>query len=168
MISSSPSDFVGLPPAQAVAPSDAPVILLAEDDDELRRLLADTLVEDGCTVFSASDGRGLLAMLSAVSRGELPMPWLVLSDVRMPECGGMEILKALRLAEWDVPVLLITAFGDLDLHREAGRRGATLILDKPFDLDLLVHAVRALAEKPNEPTEEEDDEPTLPSGRAAS
>ena len=123
-------------------------MLIAEDDDELRRLLADTLEQDGYTVRTAGDGRGMLAMLSAVSRGELPRPWLIVMDVRMPACGGMEVLSALRLAEWDVPVVSITAFGDMDLHRDAGRRGATIVLDKPFELDTLVCVARALATAP--------------------
>jgi CheY-like chemotaxis protein len=146
------------PPFDAPTESpDEPLILIAEDDDELRRLLADTLEDHGYVVRSAADGKGLLAMLSAVSRGELPTPWLIVMDVRMPACGGMEVLSALRLAEWDVPVVMITAFGDTDLHREAGRRGATIMLDKPFELDTLVCVARALAAPPISFDEDDDD-----------
>ena len=124
---------------------DAPFVMIAEDDAELRSLLADALVEDGCAVRTASDGRELLAMLSAVSRGELPMPSLLVMDVRMPRCSGMDVLTALRLAEWEVPVVIITGFGDGELHASAGTLGADIVLDKPFELDTLRCVVRALS-----------------------
>lgn len=127
---------------------EAPFVMVAEDDEELRRLVAETLVEDGCDVRTAADGRQLLAMLSAVTRGELPMPSLIVLDVRMPRCSGMDVLTALRLAEWEVPVVIITAFGSGELHAAAGTLGASAVLDKPFELDTLRYLARVLSEIP--------------------
>ena len=147
---------------------DGPFVMIAEDDAELRSLLADTLVEDGCVVRTAADGRELLAMLSAVSRGELRMPSLIVMDVRMPRCSGMDVLTALRLAEWEVPVVIITGFGDGELHATAGTLGATIVLDKPFELDTLRGVVRILSlplatARPSN----DDGEATLESARPA-
>ena len=144
-------------PIHAIA--DTPFVVIAEDDAELRGLLADALIEDDCTVRTASDGRELLAMLSAVSRGELPMPTLLVMDVRMPRCSGMDVLTALRLAEWDIPVVLITGFGDSELHANAGTLGAAIVLDKPFDLDTLRCVVRVLSLPPSSagPSNDEGD-----------
>ncbi|CAN5776436.1 hypothetical protein BH11MYX4_BH11MYX4_12070 [soil metagenome] len=139
--------------------SGAPFVMIAEDDPELRKLLADTLVEDGCVVRTASDGRELLAMLSAVSRGEMLMPSLLVMDVRMPRCSGMDVLTALRLAEWEVPVVIITGFGDVELHANAETLGAAFVLDKPFDLDTLRCVVRALSLPPGTARSSNDDAP---------
>ena len=131
------------PPVHSIP--NAPFVFIAEDDAELRGILADALIEDGCTVRTASDGRELLAMLSAVSRGELAMPTLLVMDVRMPRCSGMDVLTALRLAEWDLPVVIMTGFGDGELHANAGTLGAAIVLDKPFELDTLRCVVQVLS-----------------------
>ena len=161
MHSSTNASFESLSPRDGVA--DDPFVVIAEDDEQLRNLLADTLVEDGCVVRTAADGRDLLAMLSAVSRAEMPMPSLIVMDVRMPRCSGIDVLTALRLAEWDVPVVIITAFGDGELHATAGTLGAAAVLDKPFDLDTLRAVVRILSLPLATVQRGDDDEPTLES-----
>jgi len=137
---------------------DAPLVMIAEDDAELRCLLAETLVEGGCTVRTASDGRELLAMLSAASRGEMPMPSLLVMDVCMPRCSGIDILNALRLADWEVPVVIITGFGAGELHAKAGTLGAAIVLDKPFELDTLRCVVKALSFPPTSARHSNDDD----------
>jgi len=160
MQSSTNDSFEPLSPRDV---ADDPFVMIAEDDEQLRSLLADTLVEDGCVVRTAADGRDLLAMLSAVSRAEMPMPSLIVMDVRMPRCSGIDVLTALRLAEWDVPVVIITAFGDGELHATAGTLGAAAVLDKPFDLDTLRAVVRILSLPLATVRRDDDDEPTLES-----
>ena len=120
-----------------------PLVLIAEDDAALREVLSEGLREVGCKVRTAGDGRELLAMLTMVSRKEMPMPSLIIMDVRMPRCSGMDVLTALRLADWHVPVLMISGFADLELHDRAGTLGAVM-LDKPFDLETLRCVVGAL------------------------
>jgi CheY-like chemotaxis protein len=113
-----------------------PRLLLAEDDFELRTMLAQNLRKDGYQVIEAKDGAQLVDLLRSwlVERRAEPID-LVVSDNRMPGWSGLEFLRSLRQADWAIPVVLITAFGDEDLHREARRLGAAAVLDKPFDVE---------------------------------
>jgi DNA-binding response OmpR family regulator len=121
---------------------DPPRVLLAEDEPEMRALLTEALEEEGYEVIPAQSGHDLLDRLAE--------PWLggrdydlVLSDVRMPGCTGLEALETLRELDWSTPVVLMTAFGSRRTHGEAQRLGASL-LDKPFDLEELLERIRAL------------------------
>ncbi len=123
-------------------------ILVAEDDAEMRALLADALRRDGYEVVEASHGADLMQLLVArlQESGEVQSVDLVISDVRMPGWSGLEILEALRGARAKVPVILITAFGDADVHARAEDLDAYVVFDKPFDLDdLRTAVVHALA-----------------------
>ncbi|WP_437753824.1 response regulator [Sorangium sp. So ce1389] len=133
-------------PPPALATGERPFrVLLAEDDRELRRLLATALRRDGYEVLEARDGNHLLELMgeSLVSSGGTP-PDLVVSDVRMPGRSGMELLAGLRREDWSTPVVLITAFGDPETHAEAYRLGADAVLDKPLDVDDLRIVVQTL------------------------
>jgi DNA-binding response OmpR family regulator len=123
------------------APSPARV-LLAEDDFELRELLACLLRADGHEVIEACDGNELWSLLSGESgRADAKMPFsLVVSDVRMPGLTAFDVLTSLQRVI-TVPVILITAFGDQTTHLRALRLGASRVLDKPFDCDELRDAV---------------------------
>jgi CheY-like chemotaxis protein len=110
-------------------------VLIAEDDHEMRKLLAQIIRAEGHTVIEAADGHRLLALLqSMVVSPETSMPDLIVSDIRMPGYTGLDLLAAVREADIDIPVMLITAFGDAKTHTEAFELGAA-ILDKPFSLD---------------------------------
>ena len=112
-----------------------PRILLAEDDREMRELLAWILWRAGFAVETCTDGISLLERLEALAeKGRFDPFYLVISDIRMPGVTGMEILEYLQSHPQLPPLLLITAFGDQQTHQEANRCGAA-ILDKPFDLD---------------------------------
>ncbi len=110
-------------------------IFLAEDDPALRRLLSDGLREAGYEVFAARDGRDLMRLISAAAQRHVPLPDLFVLDARMPLLGGLDVLSALRAAGWPQPTVLITAFPDPKLHATAVERGASVILDKPLDMD---------------------------------
>ncbi|MEI9950463.1 MAG: response regulator [Pseudomonadota bacterium] len=123
------------------APSPAR-LLLAEDDFELRELLASVLRADGHEVVEACDGNELWALLSRENGAESPAPFsLVVSDVRMPGLTAFDVLARLQRALTETPVILITAFGDRTTHSRALRLGASRVLDKPFDFDELRDAV---------------------------
>jgi len=113
-------------------------ILVAEDDRELRQLLVETLVAAGYPVRSACDGRELMSALAAASRGEAPIPHALVVDVRMPRCSGLDVVRAMRLAGWYQPVIVLTGFGEPQLHASAVQAGATVVLDKPLDGEDLV------------------------------
>lgn len=117
-------------------------ILLAEDDDAMRALLARTLRRAGFDVIEASSG---YEALEGLARGLIREPSLdlVISDVRMPGYDGLNILASLRQACTPIPVILITAFGSTAAHAAAARLGAFAMVDKPFDVDDLLILVRS-------------------------
>jgi DNA-binding response OmpR family regulator len=120
-----------------------PRVLLAEDDAQMRLMLASALRRDGCEVIEVSDGWELLRYLTENRLESLPSLDtgasrridLLISDIRMPGRSGLDILAGMRWADWPMPVILITAFGDSQTHAEARRLGAAAVFDKPFDLD---------------------------------
>ena len=119
------------------APSPAR-LLLAEDDFELRELLACVLRADGHEVVEACDGNQLWALLDRENGAEGQAPFaLVVSDVRMPGLTAFDVLTRLQRTLDETPVILITAFGDQTTHLRALRLGASRVLDKPFDCDEL-------------------------------
>ena len=127
------STELALPPAR---------LLLAEDDFELRELLACVLRADGHEVVEACDGNELLALLSRESEDGSQAPFsLVVSDVRMPGLTAFDVLTRLQRSLTETPVILITAFGDQTTHLRALHLGASRVIDKPFDCDELRDAV---------------------------
>ena len=117
-------------------------MLLAEDDGEMRALIAEALTRDGYEVVEVADGEQLLDRIeSAVRANRRHYFAVVISDIRMPRLSGMDVLAVLRCAYWRTPVILITAFGDAETHSEALELGAAATFDKPFDLDELRRAV---------------------------
>lgn len=119
-----------------------PRIFLAEDDTDLRNLFLQALRRNGFEVLPAGDGGQLLAFLSAVAAKTLPAPDAIIMDVRMPCHSGMDLLVALRLAEWDVPILLMTAFADDHLRARALALGAERVMDKPLSGETMVEELR--------------------------
>ncbi len=118
-------------------------LLLAEDDLEMRRLLATRLRRLGFEVVEVADGWQLLELAMAGATDGSPSVGLVISDVRMPGLTGLEVLARLRRSAYPAPVILVTAFGDRATHAEATRLGAAAVLDKPFELDELCRAALA-------------------------
>jgi CheY-like chemotaxis protein len=121
-------------------------ILLAEDDLEMSDLLNETLLGEGYAVTRASNGLELLEQITRLrmepQHGRFFDVDLIISDIRMPWVSGLEMLKELRTNDRTTPVILITAFGDEQVHMQALRQGACAVLDKPFDLEQLVELVR--------------------------
>lgn len=122
-----------------------PHILVAEDDDEMRALLAQTLRANGYEVGEYSDGLRLVARLASAQAGEFDA---IVSDIRMPGASGLAILEGLKKCQDAPPVILITAFGDRETHELARRLGAAGMFDKPFDVDELLAALRRIAPLP--------------------
>ena len=118
------------------------LVLVAEDDDELRRLMVDVLNRDGYHVIAVADGAELFEFMIDALCGSRTEPDVIVSDIRMPGFSGLDVLKHLRTADAHAPVVLITAFPTDETRRRAQELGAVALLDKPFDLDDLVHAVQ--------------------------
>ena len=118
-----------------------PRILLAEDDAEMRALVSGDLRRAGYSVVECADGAALLRRLDAENRTEGHSVDLVVADVRMPELSGLDVLERLRAADPFTPYIIVTAFGSADTRRAAVRLGAIAMLDKPFEIDDLLHLV---------------------------
>ncbi|HVR08086.1 MAG TPA: sigma-54 dependent transcriptional regulator, partial [Thermoanaerobaculia bacterium] len=116
-------------------------ILLVEDRDSLRRLLARALADDGYEVAASATGGDAVRLL-----GERPFD-LVLTDLKLPDLSGLEVLAASRQAQPRVPVLVLTGFGTVGAAVEAMKLGAYDFLEKPLELPDLSRLVgRALRE----------------------
>ena len=120
-------------------------VVVAEDDADMRTLVAEALRLDGHRVIELSDGAELLIRIARQYRQLEPAEPLdlIVSDIRMPVVTGLEILRGLRDAHCRTPVLLMTAFGDAVTRREAESLGAVM-LDKPLRLADLREEVRRL------------------------
>ncbi len=125
-------------------------ILLAEDDEEMRKLLAFMLRKEGYRVFECTDGLCLLDMLSSFFLpGKKHENFnLIISDIRMPGVTGMEILMGANEVDGFPPIILITAFADKETHRKAERLGAAALFDKPFDIDEMLKKVASILPQP--------------------
>lgn len=121
-----------------------PRILLAEDDVEMRRYLAQAFRKSKFEVVEAEHGNAVLDyIVEAVVAGTGLDFDAVVTDIRMPGADGLRVLSALRSQRRDLPVVLITAFGNPETHEEARLRGARAVIDKPFEFHELLAVVRA-------------------------
>ncbi len=117
-------------------------ILVVDDDAAMRDYLKEDLEREGFTVELANDGR---AGLERVKRGGVD---LVVSDVKMPEIDGLDLLREIRAVEPCPYVITITAFGSIDTAIRAVKLGAYDFLIKPFEMDRLLLTIdKALAER---------------------
>lgn len=126
-------------------------VLLAEDDHELRAALVDILEGAGFEVLEAGDATEVkeyaeTCFLLNVPRRRVDV---LVSDIRMPGMNGLCLLEYVRELGWDVPAVLITAFGGPETHELARELGAHAVLEKPFAGDELERILReALDEGP--------------------
>jgi DNA-binding response OmpR family regulator len=122
-------------------------VILADDDETLRGLIAGVLRADGLEVIEAADGRQLLDaferhLLSGAGGSDAVV---IVADIQMPSLSGLDVLAILRCAAIPTRVILLTAFGDAETHAEARELGVSGVFDKPVDLDDLRAAVHAAA-----------------------
>jgi two-component system C4-dicarboxylate transport response regulator DctD len=123
-------------------PADIPTVALVDDDDDLRAALAQTLDLAGYRVLPFGGAEAALAAIDATFAG------VVVTDVRMPQIGGIELFRRLRDRDPDLPVLLMTGHADVPMAVEALKAGAWDFLTKPFDPETLLAALsRAIAQR---------------------
>jgi two-component system response regulator FlrC len=113
-------------------------ILVVEDDEQLQTALTKILSQHGYEVTVARDGHD---GLEHVERDD---PWLVLTDLSLPGKGGMEFLREVRTQGYHMPVVVMTAYGGVDVAVEALKYGATDFLQKPFPFDRLEKLIQQL------------------------
>jgi two-component system, LuxR family, response regulator FixJ len=114
-----------------------PVVHIVDDDEGLRESLAFLLHSASLEVRSFESAKAFLDKLPHA------MPGCVITDVRMPDMSGIELLRRLKELKVGVPVIVITGHGDIALAVEAMKMGAADFFEKPFDDALLVASVRA-------------------------
>jgi len=111
-------------------------LLIVEDDRDLRDALCITLELAGYTVLAAADGTQALAIMAHERVG------LVVSDLQMQPMDGFTLLQEIRRTHALVPMVLMTAFGDIENAVAAMHAGATDYLAKPFEPDRLLQLVQ--------------------------
>ncbi|MCJ0972241.1 sigma-54 dependent transcriptional regulator [Pseudomonas sp. PS1] len=111
-------------------------VVLVDDDPHLRKALSQTLDLAGIKAVGLADARGLAAMLPP------DWPGVIVSDIRMPGIDGLELQQRLHALDSELPVLLITGHGDIQLAVQAMRAGAYDFLEKPFPSEALLDSVR--------------------------
>lgn len=116
-------------------------ILIVDDEQSYRQLLTLVFEEGGNSVRTAMNGRQALAALE-----EEPAD-VIVSDVKMPDMDGIELLRAVRETLPDIGVVLMTAFASVETAREAFKLGADDFITKPFDVEELKLIVRKTLEK---------------------
>jgi two-component system, LuxR family, response regulator FixJ len=114
-----------------------PVVHIVDDDEGLRESLAFLLHSASLEVRSFESAKAFLDKLPHA------MPGCVITDVRMPDMSGIELLRRLKELKISVPVIVITGHGDIPLAVEAMKMGAADFFEKPFDDALLIASVRA-------------------------
>jgi two-component system NtrC family response regulator len=116
--------------------SETPLILVADDDESLRRVLEFRLREAGYKVSTADNGLKALDLFL-----QQPVDCLI-TDLRMPGLTGLELLQRAGAIRSEVPVVVITAFGDMETAVEAMRAGAFDFITKPFNHEQILLTVR--------------------------
>ena len=115
-------------------------ILVVDDEPDLEALVLQKFrrqIREGAMTFVfAHDGIEALASIEAH-----PHLDMVVSDINMPGMSGLEMLPKVRAERPDVPVIMITAYGDAETRRKAIERGAVGLLTKPIDFALLRHEI---------------------------
>jgi DNA-binding NtrC family response regulator len=116
-------------------------ILVADDDPYIGKILSDRLQSLGHQVLLASSGRMALELLDSHD------PQLALVDIAMPDLGGIDVLKEIRGRGKDLPVVMITAYGSIDLAVQAMREGAYDFISKPFKPEHIALVVQKAIEQ---------------------
>ena len=121
---------------KTAAPGAKPTILIADDDDSLRRVLEFQLREAGYDVLLAADGLAALELFTERDVASL------ITDLRMPGLSGLELVRRVGAISRETPVIVVTAYGDVETAVEAMRAGAFDYITKPFNRDQILLTVK--------------------------
>ena len=121
--------------------SDKPIVHVIDDDQAVREVLSFQLGSAGIDVRTYDSAAGFLKVALPIQTG------CIITDVRMPELSGIDLLRRLRQLKVTAPVIVITAHGDIPLAVEAMRLGAVDFLEKPFEDEVLLASVRSALDR---------------------
>ena len=116
---------------------DDSTVCIVDDDQAVLAALTFLLTSEGYAVRAHESARTFLEMIEQDNCG------CVVTDVRMPEMGGLDLLAEMKERRVSMPVIVITAHGDIPLAIAAMKRGAIHFFEKPFDNDALLDSIRA-------------------------
>ena len=116
--------------------SDTDIVHVVDDDEAMRDSMAFLLRAENFQVQTYADATDFLNALPQIKAG------CVVTDVRMPGMSGIELLQRLRELKVSVPVIVVSGHGDVPLAVEAMKTGALDFIEKPFDDDVFLRAVR--------------------------
>lgn len=114
-------------------------ILIVDDQKGVRRLLEELFKKDGWEVQLAADGK------EAVQRAEEFLPDIILMDMKMPNMNGLEASRIILNNFSDLDIIMMTAYGEMDVVKEALDAGVKRCITKPFDIINLRDAVNQMA-----------------------
>jgi len=117
-------------------------LLIVDDQYGIRLLLHEIFKKEGYEVFQAANG------FQAIDIVVKDCPDLVILDMKIPGMDGVEILKRIKEINKDIKVILMTAYGELDIIEEAKKLGALQYFPKPFDIDEIKKVVREYTSQP--------------------
>ena len=120
------------------------VVHLIDDDEGVRHSLAFLLTTAGLAVRVHDSAAGFLAVIATLQ------PGCVVTDVRMPGLNGIDLLRRVKALEVNFPVIIMTGHADIALAVQAMKAGAIDFIEKPFDDDLMISAIRAALDSHNE------------------
>ena len=115
--------------------SDKKLLLIVDDEEEIRENLADFAEYSGFDVLQAGHGREALELVESSS------PNLIISDLMMPQMNGLELLQEIVNRKLDIPVIIMTAFGTMEYAIDAMKKGAADFIAKPIDLPYMMKVV---------------------------
>ncbi|SDN99755.1 two-component system, response regulator, stage 0 sporulation protein F [Paenibacillus sp. yr247] len=110
-------------------------VLIVDDQNGIRVLLMEVFSNEGYDTYQASNGKLALEIVRNSS------PDLLLLDMKIPGMDGLDILKHVKAIDASIKVIMMTAYGELDMIKEATDLGAIMHFTKPFDIDELRMAV---------------------------
>ncbi len=116
-------------------------VMIVEDDPSTRRLYRFLLVNSGYMVIEAEDGRVALEYFS-----RQPCD-IIITDLNMPHMDGLDLVRAIRDQSRDTYIIMVTAFGTLDVEKEAFKVGVNEYFTKPFDFDEIVQSIKLFFER---------------------
>ena len=124
-------------------------IWIVDDDPSIRFVLEKALGREGWPIRSFTQPRDVLKALADVDNSdpERQAPQVLVSDIRMPGGSGLELLEQVRVQQPGLPIIIMTAYSDLDSAVSAFQRGAFEYLPKPFDVPKAVELIRRAVEE---------------------
>ena len=120
-----------------------PVVHVIDDDESARHTLRFLLEASG---FEVRDYPGAIEFLGALSPDGRPQPGCIVTDVRMPDMTGVELIARLKEIGVDEPLIVITGHADVPMAIQAMKAGVSDFLEKPFDDEAIVAAIRSALE----------------------